>query len=118
MDMNFTSMTRYIRLFGMPSLMIALGGLLPLFLPDPGSLKETYLAGLHPLVTGAHWLFFGVLAVGLAWFAWAGWQLYRWENGAMNGDCDNCGGAMTQLDGRYGLYRKCPYCGSKRESWG
>jgi hypothetical protein len=117
MDMNLTSMARYIRLFGVPSLMIALGSLLPLFLPDPGSLKETYLAGLHPLILSAHWLFLGVLAVGLAWFAWAGWQLHRWESGAMVGDCLSCGGSMSQLDGRYGPYRKCRYCGTKREGW-
>lgn len=117
MDMNFTTMARYIRLFGMPLLMIALGILLPLFLPDPGSLKETYLAGLHPLILGVHWLFLGVLAAGLTWFAWAGWQLHRWESGAMVGDCLSCGGSMSQLDGRYGPYRKCRYCGTKREGW-
>lgn len=118
MDINFTLIARYVRLFGMPTFIISLGILLTLFLPDWGALKDTYLAGLHPLMMSAHWLALGGLAFGLAWFTWAGWQLYRWEVGAMNGDCHTCGADMTQLDGRYGPYRKCSYCGSKREGWG
>ena len=117
MMVNFTLMERYVRLFGAPTFLMILGGLLSLFLPAPAVLKGTYIVGLLPLITGAHLVAIGALAFGLTWFAWAGWQLHRWESGAMIGDCPSCGAVMSQLDGRYGPYRKCKYCGTKREGW-
>lgn len=118
MDLKLTVITRYVHLFGAPIFTVALGILLSVFLPDPSIFRSTYLAGLQPLVTGAHWLAFSALALGLAWFSWAGWQLYQWESGEMAGDCHTCGGIMSQLGSRYGPYRRCKYCGAKREGWG
>lgn len=96
MTVNFTFIERYVRLFGAPTILMILGGLLSLFLPAPAILKGTYIAWLLPLIMGAHLVAIGALAFGLAWFAWAGWQLHRWESGAMAGDCPPCVSLVVQ----------------------
>ena len=67
-----------------------------------------------PLLAGvasyAPWVALVGFGVALAMFAAPTWRLRRWERdeGAM---CHRCGGPLGhEMDGRYGLYRRCLAC--------
>lgn len=113
MDINVTKLERNIRLFALPGFLMVVGLLASLFLPDPEAAPPL----LKEIVPVAYLIGLVAVVIGSAWFAWRLWQLHRWETGSINGDCHSCGGHMTQLSGKHGAYRKCEYCGSKKEGW-
>lgn len=56
-----------------------------------------------------------IMLWGICWLALNVWRLWRLEQGALNGDCFNCGGILEDRNGRYGPYRKCMMCGSTKK---
>lgn len=111
--MDVTSVARYLRVLALPLFLIGAG--LFFYVLAEGSVDRFAVAAKAGL------LFMQVAkaacGMGMLWLTWEVFQLYRWEAGRMQGDCVNCSGHMRQLDGRFGPYRKCKYCGNKEQGW-
>lgn len=111
--MNLTVILRYIRVLMLPAFMLGIAAFFAMLgrgLEDNAAAQPV----IETLISPVAWVF-GV--VGIVWLLWCLFQLFRWESGDTDGDCMNCGGDMSQLDGPYGPYRKCKYCGKKRQGW-
>jgi len=100
---------RYFRVFAVPGFLVIVSIIVVIVLTraePPAMLAQSF-----------HYIAAAVSVVGLGgwiWLAWRAWVLIRWENGELVGDCHNCGGAMRELKGRWGEYRKCMMCGMNR----
>ena len=110
--MNITKVEQYVRVLALPVGCVLLGLFFGLI---AGAAKDSlYLASAAGyLAVGG----FTLAAGGLLWSAWSLFQMERWENGAVIGTCPKCGGAESNLDGKYGPYSRCKMCGAKREGW-
>lgn len=115
--MDITAVTRNVRFLFPPSAAIVIGILVMgastrvsqnispyLTLPDTLTLKLLFIGA-------------AISFSALGWLCWKVYRLARWEAGERNGDCLDCGGGMRQLEGRYGLYRKCDFCRATRKGW-
>lgn len=110
--MNVTKVERYLRVLASPITCMVAGGILVAI-----GVKAKDALFLESV---ARYLAFGGLAatvVGLLWMIWVLFQMERWESGTVIGTCPTCGGVESNLDGRYGPYRRCRMCGAKREGW-
>jgi hypothetical protein len=117
MNIDFTAIERYLRLFALPVFLMLIG-LLGLMLFSNAAPAEGLAAAL--LANVGRILLPASAALTIAaclWGAWNYWLLFRWERGDLQGGCIRCGGVMSHKDGRYGTYSVCKMCGSKREGW-
>ncbi|MGP3789798.1 hypothetical protein [Pseudomonas sp. B392_1p] len=116
MEINLTAIERNFRLFAGPALVT----LVPtIILVTFGEVSQTnpYMVGLAAVLRP---VFLGLAAIalmGVIWFSWRLWLIYRWEKGDLNGGCNNCAFVVKHRSGRYGNYSECLNCGSKREGW-
>lgn len=113
MDINITAIERNLRLYGRPAAIMAFGLLVMLLveLMPEGSGALAMVGALRPW---AGLLAAGVCLWGACWLGYEAWREWRWERGALDGGCLNCGGPMRHMTGRYGDYSKCHICGQKR----
>jgi hypothetical protein len=115
MDINITAIERNVRLYGQPILLALLGGA-GMYLAGSWDHNASGIkAALGPVMKYG---FIGSAALcfaGLIWAAWRAYLEFRWSNGETAGGCNNCGGVMRHLSGRYGGYSKCMMCGRKQE---
>ncbi|MHB9798447.1 hypothetical protein ACYCAX_11615 [Pseudomonas sp. MT3] len=110
-----TNLPRFLRLNGRPVTLL-LAGLAGAILIDPiasAPYEQISLPFKRALYFGA----LSMTAIGALWCSWNAWLEYRWSRGELNGGCDDCGGHVRHLSGRYGAYSKCLMCGSKRNGW-
>ena len=118
LNINFTALSRNLRLFAAPALLLAASLILSLC-------AASYTTGTSPVLDMLmhtfgrllSWAALACFAVGGAWYGYNLWQLYRWERGDLIGGCAHCAGPMSHLSGRFGAYSKCKMCGSKRSGW-
>lgn len=117
MDINVTAIERNIRLYALPGL-LTLIGISAVLLIDPAAASTSPVDQIvAPLKRGIFWVAVGFIMAGIVWGLYRAWLEFRWMQGELLGDCDNCGGPLRHLDGRYGAYSKCLMCGSKRKGW-
>lgn len=111
--MDLTAIARYCRVLAPPLFMLGIAVFFYMLAGDSES-GFAVAAVTDSLLMPVAKVFGGF---GALWLAWSGYRLHRWESGDRTGDCTNCGAHMSQLDGRYGPYRKCRYCGKKQQGW-
>lgn len=117
MNINVTAIERNIRLYALPGL-LALIGIGTMLLIDPSAASvRPFDQMIAPLKRGVFWVAVMLTVGGIVWSLYRAWLEFRWMQGALLGGCDNCGGPLRHLDGRYGTYSKCLMCGSKRKGW-
>lgn len=96
---------------------------MPLALTCSGFLMLAALAavagiqGVREVAKAAYPFVAGATLLAAAWGCYRYYRILRWDSGERDGDCRNCGGDTSQLDGKYGPYVKCRMCGSKREGF-
>ncbi|WP_225765259.1 hypothetical protein [Stenotrophomonas sp. Marseille-Q4652] len=90
----------------MPGALCMLASLAAIWLLS-GLQGSPYTAGLWDTL---RWVPAAVFGVGLLLTAHAMYRLWRWQRG--EGLLCDCGGLLGhEIDGRYGLYRRCLACG-------
>lgn len=114
MDINITAIERNLRFYGAPAA-LTIFGLIGTLLIDPNPSGPVPVMILAPLAKGVFLACAAATAAGALWLGYRAVLEWRWQRGALDGGCLNCGGPMRHLDGRYGSYSKCMMCGSKRE---
>lgn len=117
MNINVTAIERNIRLYALPGLLTLIGiGTMLLIDPSAASVRP-FDQMIAPLKRGVFWVAVMLAVGGIVWSLYRAWLEFRWIRGELLGGCDNCGGPLRHLDGRYGAYSKCLMCGSKRKGW-
>ncbi|WP_425914578.1 hypothetical protein [Pseudomonas sp. GWSMS-1] len=115
MNMDITAIERHLRLFGLPTFITLMGIAGMVLLSEPAEAVSIASSAFSPVANVLFPVSAALAFTGLVWLSWSLWQLYRWKNGNLVGECHNCGGVMSHKDGRYGTYRVCKMCGAKRE---
>ncbi len=111
MEINVTAIERWVRQLGVP----VAASLLGLVLVWAAEVLSG-MPAVRGLVTREVLLGVGLIPLaGMIWAAWRVWQMYRWEVGELQGDCQECGGVLSHRTGKYGPYSQCRMCGKKRE---
>tara|TARA_R110002049_G_scaffold29552_14_gene100439 strand:- start:6615 stop:6926 length:312 start_codon:yes stop_codon:yes gene_type:complete len=103
----------------MPMLVLILGVTISLFLsvfiPHQLSQSQIFTSIVNGAIKLAPLVLYSSLFISAIWSLIQTYQLWQWKKGNTE-VCFNCGGLVTQKDGRYGAYSHCLACGKNRSN--
>lgn len=102
MDINVTAIERNIRLYALPGLLTFIGGSAVMQVDTSAASTSPFDQIITPLKRGVFGVAVGFTIGGVVWGLYRAWLEFRWMDGKLLGGCDDCGGPLRHLDGRYG----------------